>query len=330
MSYILEALQKSEQDRQQQETPTLANQYESHALPLNPKRNHRWAMVIVLALVLVVLVGIALWRTTVGSAPAPNVQTPAADTTTPRPEPTSGPAAAPSLQKSPSPMQALTLKTSTSEPKTPKPVGSTAEPSARETNTSARETNTSASEINASASEINTSSETDASANEASAPTTSRPAKPVDPRIQALYAQKPEPAPAPTSPTISGTNPSLAGPALQATPLATNPAPNSLPQSAGLTSKTPEVGQFESGFITIDQLPDSIKSEIVPLKYAAHVFAGPELQGFAVINDVKLRPGDRLAPELYLEKVDSDHVIMSYRGYFFRLNAMQDWAGFNR
>ena len=80
--------------------------------------------------------------------------------------------------------------------------------------------------------------------------------------------------------------------------------------------------------MTIQSLPDAIKSEIQPIRYIAHVFVDDRLQGFVVMNDIKLRPGDRLAPELYLEKVAADHAILSFRGYFFRMQAMQDWPGY--
>ncbi len=80
--------------------------------------------------------------------------------------------------------------------------------------------------------------------------------------------------------------------------------------------------------MSIEQLPDTIKSEIPAIRYVAHVYSGQNKAGFAILNDYKLQAGDKLADELYLEKVDKDHIVMSYRGYFFRLGAMQNWPGF--
>jgi hypothetical protein len=143
---------------------------------------------------------------------------------------------------------------------------------------------------------------------------TSAPAT-VTPDIQALYQR--------TAPTNTNNEPQPAATAVTEPEVAP-------PINATSTSPTAPETIFTGEFVGINQLPDTVKSEIPPFVYIAHVHSGENQQGFVVINDLKLSPGQRVDAELYVEKIAADHIIMSYRGYFFTMPAMQSWAGFGQ
>ncbi|WP_317931579.1 general secretion pathway protein GspB [Halioxenophilus sp. WMMB6] len=280
MSYILEALQKSEQDRQQQDTPTLGNQYDAQPLAL-PKRNHQgWWLVALLGVVLLVLL-VWLWQSSSSAAPPP--QASPATITQPEPGPTSVEPAA-----KPAPSQPPATAPPVEAAPTIAPVADSSNPPATK-----------------------------------AAPRTS------DPRIEQLYQNSQanetvwQASPAAETPPAPTGEP--AAPVTLTPPAAVTAAPVAMePEAAPIRRRNSD----EEGFIEVQALPDTIKSEIIPIRYIAHVYADSQLQGFVVMNDMKLSPGDRLAPELYLEKVAPDYAILSFRGYFFKLNAMQSWAGY--
>jgi len=288
MSYILEALKKSEQDRQEQNSASLTQYYETQSATPNRSGPNAWWAVGLLAVALVVLLLMVWWW---HSKPA-NHTTHSQTTRSPIAQ-SSPQLPAPVVQLQPASQQAEHKQT---EPKT------------------------------------------DAEKNVTADTTTASKAKPIDPRIAQLYkqpqttqAQITEPKPQAVS--LQPDQVSAAQP-VSATPTA--PKPNSAkPNSAKQSSTTQQSEQStntlstnQSNFLSIDELPDTIKSELFPIHYIAHVYSDSQKQGFAILNDIRLRPGDQFAKDFYLEKVATDHVIMSYRGYFFRLEAMQDWEGF--
>lgn len=305
MSYILDALQKSEQDRQQgKQAPSLANQFEAQSLTLKKPRMIWW-LVGVLAVVLMALVGAFIfWFIQPAQQPSRVSPEPAAVSslydTASQPLSVSPPVVDTQVRPAPPSATAEYVPpTAVPEPTpTPAPI----------------------------------------------------PDQKVDPRIADLYntpkAVEPEfvyadeeeypiadtappssvnkteevAAVTLTSPKVVKGNPvSEPGPAV---------APTLAEESSTAETEPVPGSVVEGGFMSIEQLPDTIKSEIPAIQYGAHVYAGSNKAGFAILNGKKLQSGGKLADELYLEKVDKDHIVMSYRGYFFRLPAMQHWEGF--
>lgn len=312
MSYILDALQKSEQDRQNQQTPSLTTQYETKALTIK-KTNWIWWLIGVLSLALIALVvAVIVWflnpnesrQNTVQQSPLVAVETP---------------------------------------PQTPAQTATPVQPAAHASSSDASTPKTDPLEINT--------PESTSTADSIASPTLvsqedQRQAKAaaIDPRIAELYTapkavepefvyadekeyqlsenqppQAVEPKKITSAPVAKGNPESQPGPAVVTEETAVDTAPiaqadNPVPGSV-----------VDGGFMSIEQLPDTVKSEIPAIRYVAHVYAGTQKKGFAILNDAKLQAGDKLDDELYLEKVDKDHIVMSYRGYFFRLPAMQNW-----
>jgi len=335
MSYILEALQKSEQDRQNQNTPSLTAQYDAQALAPPRKPRYAWWLVAALGVLLAALVVVFLiWFM---NPPDPvGAGHPAAGDrlTAEMARPSSNPPPAPSeLAATPAPASA-----------------DMPEPEEQITHAAGTDTGQTSTPIpDLAANQANADEEQNAksaSNDDAAAELPASKSPPVDPRIAALYSNPPADEPEyefadnleyqlePSTPSDTEHSTDVAQlvePTVVPGQEQSEPGPAVAPLVEENT-ESPEIpgSVVDGGFMAIEQLPDTIKSEIPPIRYIAHVYSGSNKAGFAILNDQKLEPGDKLADELYLEKVDKDHIVMSFRGYFFRLMAMQNWDGFNR
>ena len=279
MSYILDALQKSEQDRQNQQTPSLTNQYDTQSLtPLQKPRLIWWVVAGLAALLIALSAAFVFWFL----QPAkPTAYTPAAiarvsPAELPLPQPDTQPATPPATPEAhaPAPPKAQpipeTKATSESQP----------------------------------TSEANWESATQQPPEQPAAKT-----EPLDPRIAELYSSPPavEPEfvyaddnryqlaaddtptalPAKAEPSAQAIEnapspkaPEPAAPRISQPPVTagsinpTTTAPTTEQESATIVASDNAGGVVEGGFMSIEQLPDTIKSEIPAIRYVAHVYSG--------------------------------------------------------
>ncbi|MCE2026855.1 general secretion pathway protein GspB [Sessilibacter corallicola] len=277
MSYILDALQKSEQERQQQQAvPTISAAHDAQFAQTNNKLPTAWWLVIILSILLIGLIGYLVF----GNSNSTNTDvTPSAQThsiqTTSNLAPSSSVGNAP--EPAPQNNQSTDLKPSISnELQTVK---------------------------------TNESSDIGESTEVTSSNTLSQS------KISELYRTAKETR---TEQTTSNTPVNLETNNVTEVDLTKPAPPENIP-----VKKEPQQPLFPS----IYELPDVIQSEIPPIQYIAHVYSSDVSKGFVILNNVKLTPGRRLQGDLYLEQVAQDHVVMSFKGYLFRVPSMTNWDG---
>ncbi|GLS25470.1 general secretion pathway protein GspB [Marinibactrum halimedae] len=344
MSYILDALQKSEQERQQQQqVPGLQTLHERQLGPRRSRLKAPWIMVTALSVALLSLVVFYFTSTPESrSASAKNMLFPVSWLGEQnRSEPSSKPSAP-------------TARSSTSLPSNTLPSNGMG---SHNSNSSAHTTSSNHNSVQTAATnndlnyqnseEARSGNETKTlSANEQSKTSNLSPAQQ---RIQALYSQNHREVAAPVK--VSEKKPSKSSAPAQISSGVepkkvvigesdSNKASSTADDTPALDISQAEIdriaqevaltGTAESGnnFKRIDELPDAIRSEIPALKYTAHIYSAQTQKGFAIINGKKFYAGDQIDYELYLEKIDENGSVISYRGYFFHQPAMQSWDGF--
>ncbi len=70
----------------------------------------------------------------------------------------------------------------------------------------------------------------------------------------------------------------------------------------------------------IEELPDAIRDKIPPLTFAGHVYALEKQQRMIMINMRVVREGAMVEPDLILEEIDENGVILSYGEVLFRVD----------
>ncbi len=96
------------------------------------------------------------------------------------------------------------------------------------------------------------------------------------------------------------------------------------PETAPATPEKPagagpgNAGQ-ENTLPAMSELPPSIRQEISSLTISFHYYAANPAERRIMINNVMLRQGEVLQPGLGVEQITREGVILSYKGYRFRL-----------
>lgn len=257
MSYILDALKKSDQQRQRGATPTLQSS-PSVAVASEPRRAWLYpALALVLAAIAFAVGSFAPWHkpssvTATPPAPAAIAAAPAAPAPLAAPTPVAVPATPPAPA---APRATATL------PAQPAPA-----------------------------------------------------APPVAPQKEAAAAApaKPTPAPAP-APRTREVEP--AAPASART--AQTPVP-----AAGLTAEANAPAKDAKGpearVPTLAELPPSIRSELPPMTISVHAYSSTPKDRLVGVNDKLLREGDSITPDLVIDRITPDGMILSYKGTKFQ------------
>jgi hypothetical protein len=79
---------------------------------------------------------------------------------------------------------------------------------------------------------------------------------------------------------------------------------------------------------TIYELDPVFKRSIPIVNYGAHIYASDNKSGFVILNGARRRVGDQLDNGIYIEKIRSEDVVLSYNGSVFSLPAMKNWEGY--
>ena len=75
----------------------------------------------------------------------------------------------------------------------------------------------------------------------------------------------------------------------------------------------------------INDIAWSIKENIPSIEYTAHIFAESSDTGFVILNGAKKHAGEGFRNGIYVEKIETDSVTLSYHGVLFKLAAMKSW-----
>lgn len=281
MSYILEALKKSERERKLGEVPQLATRHDI-AAPTAEKRG--WTMAIATAFGGIGLgaLGVAGYLFT-SSPPAP--MSPATEVSTPRPEPIAPPA--------PSPSDAPAGVGATSpEPGTPPLAGASRAqpPVAADAPTPTQRPTT-----------------VETPRPSPSLATGSDPSSPDDAR---------RPAPPPSTP---GPSAITVPPRPRIPPAPARPHRSSSPPPRPPDRPTPGIPPSGQSLPTLDQLPASRRPPPESLRMNIHAYADNPERRFVLINMRRYREGDRLEDGTTLQFITPDGAILEHQGKRFHL-----------
>ena len=298
MSYILDALKKSEFERQQSRVPDL------NAMPvmIGSGRNESLAPRLSYGLGALALAGLIAalvwWRPWQSSPPEPAVAAgtgaaPAAPALAPvplpRPEEIRAARSAQVTGAGPAPPAAAKPQTP-SQPAAPSPAApatpkiAAARPTARDTVAPVRDAGAPKSAKAAPAT-----MDADEPPAAAKAPQLRKPAEP---------ASRTRPVPAPAQPQQREAD--VPAPAVAA------PAP------APATDKPPK------RVLNYAELPASVQKSIPKMTVMGYSYAEEPEMRMVVINERMLREGDEVSPGVKLEKIGSDGVVLNYKGFQFR------------
>jgi general secretion pathway protein B len=77
--------------------------------------------------------------------------------------------------------------------------------------------------------------------------------------------------------------------------------------------------------VRVDQLPSWVLAELPSLSFSAHMFASDAADRWVRVNGQELKEGDWLDDNLRIVSIQSQHVILAYKGQEFSMRALTDW-----
>lgn len=72
-------------------------------------------------------------------------------------------------------------------------------------------------------------------------------------------------------------------------------------------------------------MPVQFQKLVPPLSFSQHLYSSDGAQRWVRVNGRDAREGDRIAPEVTLERIEPQQVVMSIKGQPFALPALSDW-----
>lgn len=75
----------------------------------------------------------------------------------------------------------------------------------------------------------------------------------------------------------------------------------------------------------IESLPLSFKRKIPDFSYTSHVYTGDMATSFVVLNKEIYAVGDKLTDSIVIDGIQSDSLILNFRGTRFKLKQLQSW-----
>lgn len=73
------------------------------------------------------------------------------------------------------------------------------------------------------------------------------------------------------------------------------------------------------------QLPDALRRELPPLEFTLHVYSELPQQRSIIINHRMMREGEALEPDLSLQAITEEGVIMLFHSEYFRVRIVENW-----
>ncbi|MFT4939796.1 MAG: general secretion pathway protein B [Paraglaciecola sp.] len=83
--------------------------------------------------------------------------------------------------------------------------------------------------------------------------------------------------------------------------------------------------ETKSNILRIDQLPAWVMTELPGMAFSAHMYASNRADRWVRVNGTRMVEGDKIDDRVRIQKIDQQHVILSYEGYEFSMAALTDW-----
>ena len=116
---------------------------------------------------------------------------------------------------------------------------------------------------------------------------------------------------------------------LDSTPsdLSTDSSSVQTPAQQALSLRAKEIQQeiAQPDVPSIYELPVALQNRLPKMVYSAHIYSSDADSGFAIINDRRRYRGDRITANLVVVSIENNGVILSFEGETFRLGAMKNW-----
>ncbi len=90
--------------------------------------------------------------------------------------------------------------------------------------------------------------------------------------------------------------------------------------------KEDEPVEAREAISTIYQLNRTFQEKIPAINYGAHIYSVNNDQGFVILNGAKLNIGEKMSNGIYVEKVRENDVVLSFKGQLFSLPSMKNWS----
>jgi general secretion pathway protein B len=75
----------------------------------------------------------------------------------------------------------------------------------------------------------------------------------------------------------------------------------------------------------IDQLPPAVLTQMPAMSFSAHMYASNPRDRWVRVNSQRLSEGDIIANNVVLKRIESEKVVLEYKGDEFTMNALSDW-----
>ena len=75
----------------------------------------------------------------------------------------------------------------------------------------------------------------------------------------------------------------------------------------------------------IDQLPPALLTQMPAMSFSAHMYASNPQDRWVRVNSSRLGEGDIIANNVLLKRIESEKVVLEYKGTEFTMNALSDW-----
>lgn len=75
----------------------------------------------------------------------------------------------------------------------------------------------------------------------------------------------------------------------------------------------------------IDQLSPALLTQMPAMSFSAHMYASNPQDRWVRVNSTRLGEGDIIANQVVLKRIESEKVVLEYKGTEFTMNALSDW-----
>jgi general secretion pathway protein B len=93
-----------------------------------------------------------------------------------------------------------------------------------------------------------------------------------------------------------------------------------------VTVSTKELSSEPGPTGRISDLPDNIRRQMPSISFGGHIYSSSVERRSVMINGKKRREGENIGSGLVLSEITPRGAVFEYKGYRFRLNALQDWS----
>ncbi|CAH0532482.1 hypothetical protein VST7929_00312 [Vibrio stylophorae] len=77
----------------------------------------------------------------------------------------------------------------------------------------------------------------------------------------------------------------------------------------------------------LEKLPNALRRQLPPLNFQTHLYASNPERRWVKVNDVEVRQGEMIAPNLKLVAIEPRSVVLQYNDVRFSMPALSEWAG---